>query len=151
MRALVVDDTEWKLEEIVSLVASEFPDIEMEQSDSYQSAVQKLVAWAPDLMLLDMSIPTYSEAKGSADRFRPFGGRDVLWEMKRRKLRCKVIIVTQFEYFPEDQSLTKRADLMREISGLFREIVLGHVVYGSLSSDWRSDLVNSIKKALSKI
>ncbi|CAN5682524.1 response regulator transcription factor [soil metagenome] len=147
MNVLIVDDTEWKLEEIRALVSSAFPEFNLLSSDSYQAAIPRILDDSPELILLDMSIPTYSDAHGSADRFRPFGGRDILWEMKRRKIESKVIIVTQFEYFPEDDNLTKRSDLMREISHLFRQWVVGDVVYGSLTSDWRADLIRLIKKA----
>jgi len=54
-----------------------------------------ILAEVPDLVLLDMSMPTFDMTdKDKGGRHRGFGGRDILEDIARRGASTKVVIVT---------------------------------------------------------
>ena len=90
---------------------------------------------------MDMSIPTFDGVDSSgANRHRPFGGKDVLQELKRMEMDIPVIVVTQYSVFGEgrDNITLHQLDenLKREFKGLYCEMI--H--FDASSMDWSAKL-----------
>ncbi|UVO73506.1 response regulator [Bacteroides thetaiotaomicron] len=61
MRILIVEDNQKKLDKLKEYISKEFPDYEITDRQSYNSATKEIVLNYKnyDLMLLDMSMQTY--------------------------------------------------------------------------------------------
>jgi CheY-like chemotaxis protein len=146
---LIIDDTDDKVEALVELLASICPGDANSICRSYQSGVSALVNGQFDLVVLDMSMPTFELSPGDqGGRFRPFGGRDILLEIKRLNLRTKVIIVTQFGLFggSSEKQVTLQ-QLKKDLDEQFHQNYLGAVHYDSTSAEWITPLKALIQKA----
>jgi len=67
-----------------------------------------------DLLVLDMSIPTFDTPDPSgANRHRPFGGKDILQELKRIQKKIPVVVMTQYSVFGEGRDNISLKELDR--------------------------------------
>ena len=95
-----------------------------------------------------MSIPTFETVKSSQNnRYRPFGGVDILKELQRRELRIPVIVVTQYSVFGEDRENITREDLDESLTEQFESIYQGMVYFDASSLDWIFRLRELLKEA----
>jgi hypothetical protein len=69
-----------------------------------------------------------------------FAGREILSQLKRRSVKCKVIVVTQFERFGETDRLMTLNELKKDMRRNFAENYVGTVFYQPAESGWREDL-----------
>lgn len=149
MHALIIEDDPKKSGEIRSLLGSIAASLHVLESRSYQSGVRQMLENLPGLVLLDMSMPTFdrtSSEKGG--KTRPYGGRDVLREMRRRQLKSRVIIVTGFETFGDPGHQKSLDELSVELSRDFADLYVGTVYYHPSRSEWRDRLGRLILQAL---
>jgi CheY-like chemotaxis protein len=148
-RILLVEDEAPKRENIRSLLQQMDLLDGVQEAHSVGSAVRALRSGQYDLVLLDMSLPTFDiEADASGGRPQGFGGVEVLRYMDRFRIKTPSIVVTAFEAFGEGG---KELDLQaleetvrRDHPGTFRDLVF----YNSMFSTWRDDLRQKIEKAL---
>lgn len=141
MRILIIEDDPNKLKQIILFVNENYPDIEIESSKSYQSGLKSIFLNKYDLILLDMSLPTYDISSGEDGyRFRKLAGQEILSELKRRKKNEKIIIVTQFETFGEGDNYIELKDLRKKMKLEFSDNYIGTVYYNPAQSEWKSKL-----------
>ena len=106
----------------------------------------------PDLVLLDMSLPTFEVAPGErGGRPQDFGGIAIMNFMEFEDIVVPVIVVTQYESFPtgngENTTLEEIASrASREHSSVF----LGLVYYSSVENSWKDMLRMLMKRVLLK-
>ncbi len=148
MRVLVVEDDDNKCEQLCSFLAEGYAPETIQRSGSYQSAVRAVLERTFDLVLLDMTIPTFDiSAEEPGGEIEGYGGRDFLEEADRLSLDIRVVLVTQFDRFGDkDNEMTLEeldAHLLRE----FPKIYLGAVFYSSAREGWRDDLQKKIRFA----
>jgi len=142
MHIHVADDETPKLDSILALVERVLPTARITTSRSVRSALKALRGEVPDLLLLDMSLPTFDVGQGEqGGRPQGFGGIEVLRYMDFYNVLCPVVIITQYEAFPENgrhvdlSSLSQR--LRAEHPGSFRDIIY----YGGSSHEvWQERL-----------
>lgn len=145
MKILLVEDDDNKRTLLTQFVGDSVPRAELVVARSLQSGMRKIRGEAADLVLLDMTLPTYDigpdEPGGST---HAFGGREFLRELRRFKLRVPVIVVTQFQTFgsgPESTTLAALdAELRRDFPGVYR----GSVYYHAAIQSWKDKLKNMI-------
>jgi CheY-like chemotaxis protein len=145
MKILIVDDYEEKLNEIERFLFSEFKNIEVSTNRSYQSGLKTILTTKHDLILLDMSMPTYDISKGEkGGQKKPFAGKEILRQMQRKKIIVPVIIITQFKTFGEAPNSLSLEELKNQLN-LFKnynETVF--YVYGNVM--WKKDLKKFINE-----
>lgn len=110
---------------------------------SVNSALDTLDENVPDLMLLDMSLPTIDvdiPNKESGGRAQGFGGIEVLRYMGFAGLACPTIVVTGYEVFPRESGDIGFSDLRNELKHDFPEIVQGVLHYNSTYETWKTEL-----------
>jgi len=151
MKILVVEDDEHKFRQVAEVLAQRLPQAQVIEAQSYRSGLGAAMAQHPDLVVLDMSLPTYDIGAGeSGGRPKTFGGRFILRELRRKGIQCKVIVVTQFPRFGEgDESMTL-AELDHELRAEFGAMYAGTIYYHPSQSDWRDELWRAIQRALGK-
>lgn len=145
---LIADDNCEKAEVIASAVASEFLGCTIEHSRSFNSTMKKLKSTVFDIILLDMSMPTFDDVEGNSSAIKPLAGRDVLSKLKYRKSPQKVIVVTQFDVFGRMTDTVSLKDLEENLHEQFPTNFLGCVYYDPRSSSWVEQLSKFIKESV---
>lgn len=141
MKILIIEDDLNKRQQLKALAESGVVTADVREESSYRGGVKALVDWKPDIVLLDMTLPTYDvTTTDSGGRTRIFGGRDVLTEMKRRSIVSKVVLVTQFENFGEADKRVTLPELSRELSLAFPGLFVDAVYYHASRADWKSQI-----------
>jgi DNA-binding NarL/FixJ family response regulator len=147
MRILIVDDDNNKLGQIHQFLAEILQGAQFVEARSYQGGLREVVRNTPDMMVLDMSMPTFDPAGGNS-RWRPFAGRDVLREMQRHKIHIPVVIVTQFENFGDGTSEKTLQELAAELARDFPLQYVGTVYYHAAQSQWKVELERHVRQRL---
>ena len=108
MNLLIIEDDMSKIKKIKSFIEDNYQEFSVNEAHSYQSGMKNVLNFKPDVILLDMSLPTYDVSpREQGGRPRSFGGRDILYEIKRKKMSSRAIIVTQFEDFRDEKESKK--------------------------------------------
>lgn len=105
MRVLLIEDNEHKKNLIFNFVNDEFPQIELGLKKSYNSGLRELITNDNySLILLDMSLPNYDIGAGeSGGDFESLAGEYLLNEMYRRDINIKVVIVTMYPNYVDEE------------------------------------------------
>lgn len=140
-KILIVDDDNYKRNNIISLLQNMSEDFEIIDEKALNPGLCRLFEEDFDVVLLDMSLPMFdlSESKN----FESFGGLIFLEEMKRKKTHIPTIIITQYEIFGEGSSQRTSSDIDEMCEAKFQNYK-GLIVYSSSNSDWKEMLVKMI-------
>ena len=142
MNIVLIEDDEHKRRQILLFMQEEFPSYSVSVSMSYTSGLQAVRRLEPDLVLLDMSLPNYDGDLGGTDggKFRSYGGRDILYQIKRRKIGSKVLIVTQYDTFASEANAKTLDTLVDELKQEFSGNFLDAVFYNASHDEWKTGL-----------
>ncbi len=143
-RLLLIEDDEYKATQIRNFLAKQGYELDLRMA--FQSGMRAVMQGSYDLLLLDMSIPTFDPAgvnRGS--RHRPFGGKDVLRELKRRELDIPVVVVTQYSVFGEGRENITLEELNGSLRDEFDGIYRGLVYFDASSLDWTLKLTEMLR------
>jgi DNA-binding NarL/FixJ family response regulator len=141
MRVLIVEDDDLKREGLLKVVIDKLGVVDVAQGTSFQSGLREVVQKVPDLILLDMSIPTFGHTRmESGGRVRPFGGYDFLFELDRREITTRVIVVTQFDSFGSGDEVQTLKEVSARMKIEFPELFVGAVFYQASESSWKREL-----------
>lgn len=146
MKILIVEDDSNKRSHLVRLVRETVPGVVIEERGSYQSGLAAALEDPFDLLILDMSMPTYDVRTGSGGTHRHFAGRDILRELQRKRRKTRAIIVTQFESFGSGGNRRTLDELKAELSALYADVYDSTVYYHAGQSDWREQLGRRIRE-----
>lgn len=92
-RVLIVEDDDFKVKDILAF----FPSWRSEVAKSVRDGVVSITEQSYDLIVLDMSLPTYEKTKRSGSgSSQAQGGLEILREIKASGDRTKLIIVSQY-------------------------------------------------------
>lgn len=119
--------------------------------ESFQSALRAIEANLPDLVILDMTLPTFDRKPNSREgRMRPLGGYDLMHKMKHRSITAAVIVVTQLEKFGEGEDEISFAEITSRCKREFPDFFLGSVYYDQGGLNWQNDLDALLKSFFSR-
>ncbi|UST89283.1 response regulator [Pseudomonas siliginis] len=110
---------------------------------SVNSALDNLDESTPDLVLLDMSLPTIDvdiPNKESGGRAQGFGGIEVLRYMSFMGMSCPTIVITGYEVFPREGGDIDIPELRKELIEDFPNIIHGVLHYNSTYETWKTEL-----------
>lgn len=145
MEILLVEDDEDKREQLI-LFVNENKLGRLTEVRSFQSGLAKIKTHIYDLILLDMSMPTFDiSANESGGRSQPFGGELLLFEMQRRGIVSKVIVVSQFELFGDGEDKISIEDLNNRLLDSFSENYIGIVQYSISYTSWKNKILDKLK------
>ena len=148
IQILIADDESPKLESLRDFVIASESRATVKTSRSVRSTLDELQCNTFDLLILDMSLPTFDVAPGEkGGRAQNLGGEEVLRYMEFYECECPVIIVTQFDHFFEGGrhvSLEQVAERLHvEHPNTFRRVI--HYA-GSTSPGWRAEVLRELKQ-----
>jgi CheY-like chemotaxis protein len=137
---LIVEDDENKRQYLADFVRDQIAGVAIDEARSYHSGLRRAVERSYDLVLLDMSMPTFDIAPGE-DGGRPqsLAGREILRQMDRRGLRLPVIVVTQLVRFGADETITA-SELDSQLRQAHPDTYRGMVYYDATLAGWKSEL-----------
>jgi len=141
MKVLIVDDDLNKVRQLTSFVRKEFPDAAIEERRSYQSGLKAAILSTPDIVVLDMTMPTFDVGgKEKGGRERRYAGLHILRQLRRKGVHTHVVIVTQFERFGEGDELITLDELREQLVKECDENYVSTIFYQAADSNWTDKL-----------
>ena len=153
MRILLLKKKKKKKEHLKSFIESIFNELQNEYciqfASSVNSALDRIEEEVPDLLILDMSLPTFDinlEKKEFGGNPQGFGGIEVLKNLKIDKVICKTLIITGYEAFSKKNSKpvdinTLKSDLLAK----YPEYIIDVLHFNSTYDTWKIKLKSSIE------
>lgn len=152
MTVLIVEDSEAKLSSIQALLEREFPLISIRTAASVRSAIDDLGAFRPDVIIADMSLPTYDiEERERGGTPRPFGGIEVFETLERDDVMVPVIVVTSYPLITDGYESLGLKELSKRLASDFPDTFEGTVYFDSAYSNWETEitrLMNNVRKKI---
>lgn len=137
MKILIVEDNHDKRKNIKLFFQKRIEDVSFGEAKSYSSGISEIYGRRWDLMILDMSLPTYDITHTeTGGEMKPVAGKEILRRMQNRKINTPVIIVTQFDVFGEKQ--VSLNSLNEEFRKKYSDIWQGTVSYDK--PNWQIEL-----------
>jgi len=147
MKILIIEDSDYKIQSLMTFLPTVGVCGEVQIAKSYQTGKKLLKEFCPDLVLLDMTLPTSERFDGQLEgRTRIFGGRDILAEMEFANIVSRVIIVTQFDSFGEPPDTINSKDLFQQLSAKYPQYFIGGVYFSNVDSTWQVQLRQLLKR-----
>lgn len=145
---LIVEDDDYKLESLQECLA-QFTEIEVTVCRSFTSAAKAIKRTTFDLILLDMSLPTF-DGGGAGDEgdAQGLGGKRLIRLCHEYGTLCATILVTQFSNYEDLGRTTSVAQLARELAEILDTLFMGTVRYNRASTEWKASLTSYLKAAL---
>ena len=94
-----------------------------------------------DIILLDISLPTYDKNNLSpGGNFRSFAGKEIARKIIRKKMKMKIIFITQYNSFSENRKSYNFQELKAELIKDCKDNFLGMIQFDSTKENWKIDL-----------
>ncbi len=145
MKILIVEDEEPKLKHICKFLEQLIPDADLHESRSVRSALLAFETETYDLIILDMSLPTF-DVSGVEPGGRPqgFGGTDLMRELDLCEKAVPVIVLTGYEAFTKAGGELGLAAMHEELAEEFPDFFCGILHFNSAYGDWQVKLAELI-------
>lgn len=141
MKILIIEDDKNKLQRIKEYLEKEGEKFTLFFANSYQAGLRLLETSEFDLLLLDMSLPSYDvTSTESGYKFRHFAGREIMEELTFLGKSLPVIIITAFDQFGEIGSQRTLRQLQEELAQEFKSMYAGVVFYSASEEIWKQQL-----------
>lgn len=143
MKILIVEDDQNKIKAIENYLKELIMDSKITLKKSYQSGLKEILSNQYDLIILDMTMPTFDRSPTeSGGKVLKYAGMEILRKMIRKKVYTFCIVVTQFDTFG---SKTLK-ELEKELEEKFKKNYCGTVSYNSISAIWKENLKDKIEE-----
>ncbi|MCM8732546.1 response regulator [Hephaestia sp. GCM10023244] len=141
-RILLVEDEAPKRHHIETLLKDLTPSARILFARSVNSALDVLETGAIDLLILDMSLPTFDVGERErGGRPQGFGGTEVLRNMAMSEIECPTVVITGYEGFlREGGSTVDLAQLRTELMDEFPKVLRAVLHYNSTFDEWKTVL-----------
>jgi CheY-like chemotaxis protein len=147
MKVLLIEDSARKEERLIRFFQRRYPQCLLKIGRSYQSGLRLIKAQSFDLILLDMTLPTYDATPSSRfGRPRPLGGYEIMRKMDREGIMSSVIVVTQLEHFGQGDQQYTFDQVKKMCLEDFPKTFCGAVFFGQSDSHWEGELMALIEK-----
>lgn len=142
---LLVEDEDPKLRHLQERLSYELPGATINVCRSVNSATDYLERSQPDLVILDMSLPTFdvTQTEGGG-RPQGFGGLEVLRYIAFNDLQCQVIVITGYEAFPKGDGQVNLSDLEAELVEEFSSTISAVLRFNSVYDLWKVELHDAL-------
>lgn len=138
---LVVEDNNSKIDSIDKLVTELAFDVTATYVMTPSEAINRLRKEKFDFLILDMSLPAYSEESHSIGSL---SGKQILQTMKHKKIFVPTVILTQWDVFGHHDNTISLNSLTEELVQKFEKFLLGVVFWDSSSDLWKKDISSYI-------
>jgi CheY-like chemotaxis protein len=147
LHVLIVEDSDAKLTSIRALLDREIKALSLSYAYSVRSAIDALMVRVPDLIVADMSLPTFDiERRERGGTPRPFGGIEVFEHLDRFDLPTPVIVVTSYPSLGDGANALNLDQLRVRLRTQFPINFRGAVYFDSAYSTWESELLTLLEQ-----
>lgn len=148
MKILIAEDENQKLAHIREWVCGFFKGADILIAKSVKAANEMLEDHSPEVMMLDMSLPTFEIGVGEpGGRPQGFGGVEVLRFADFLNLRVATFVITAFEGFENGSKTVDLAELRAKLADEHEGNFRGVVYYSGLGGDWGGELRRLVREA----
>lgn len=141
MNILIIEDNEFKRKKLYDFLINLEYISNIDTAFSYSSGLRKCLNNDYDLLILDMSMPTYDKnSTETGGRFRTYGGREIVRQLQRKKKIKSFIIVSQYPKFSENDETLSLEEIGNSLSETLSEEYIGLVFYDTSSAVWKAEL-----------
>ncbi len=141
MKILLIEDDSKKSHVLVDFLQKIIEPEFLVVKESYQSGLKEIMSSKFDLLLLDMSIPTYTKTPyETGGAYQKFGGYLILKELKRKARLLPTILVTMFDDFGEGEGSISIGSLDESLKKEFDPEFVGSIFYHARENKWRDHL-----------
>ena len=143
MKILIIEDDKNKSSQVIERLNSQYSNLTFSEKRSFQQGVKSLRNSSFDLLLLDMTLPTFDiDTNSGGGKIRNFAGREILEEMLQREINLKTIIITQYESFGEEQiTISQMRNILKE---KYHKNFIEIIYYISSSKSWFENLTKLV-------
>lgn len=147
MKALLVEDDEFKKNAIRQEISQLGLDIIFEVEKSVQGAIESIKNHEHfDLILLDMALPSHNLIRGKGAPVSMLsGGMEVIMELGYMNRKDKIIVLTQYPEIEIDQTLYSLTEAQEIIETEYEVSLLGIIRFKRETDDWKKSLIEKIK------
>jgi DNA-binding NarL/FixJ family response regulator len=147
MHLLLIEDDPNKAEQIGNFITSIYPNACMTVCRAFQSGLREAVQGTYDVILLDMTMPTYEVGpREPGGRERRYAGREILRQLERRSRKVQVVVITQYEQFEENGEIVTLSELVGFLKRDYSDIFTGAVFYQAANTSWMDQLRSILLK-----
>lgn len=147
MNILVVEDDQFKYSKIEGILEKIFPGAKLIHHDNVSSATLYLKISTPELIILDMSLPSHPAIAGKGSPISmPAGGIEVILELRYlRKTAIPIFVLTQYpdvEIENEYYSINDSAQTIKDFFGMQSVSV---TLYDNDSEEWMHKFIYQLE------
>ena len=140
-KILLVEDNDYKRGRILDYISSEYPSVVVVEARSYTSGKEAIELQKFDLLLLDVSLPTYDKTPSEGDgRFRTFGGRELARKAIKAIDQVPILFITQYKSFSDKGSSYTFEELVSVLAKDCGASFKGAVFFDTSVSTWKESL-----------
>jgi CheY-like chemotaxis protein len=141
-RILFIEDDEPKLVQVLEFLEELSCHFSVTVAKSLSSACKEIDGGTFDVVLLDMSLPTFDGGKtaNASGRQRTYGGKDILMYLWETETEVKVYVITQFKDFPGEKGAIDLPELHAQLGRDFPTLYCDHVYFEHNSDSWKEKL-----------
>lgn len=144
MKIQIAEDENQKLDHIRDFAESLFKNSKIVVSKSVRSAFEILEDYRPQILFLDMSLPTFEIGSGEpGGRPQGFGGIEVMRYADSLDLDVAIFVITAYEGFEEGHKAVDLTELKQKLETEHGARFKGIVYYGGLGGEW-SEMLKSL-------
>ena len=143
MNICVVEDDDYKVQDIICILKNVFPDSLVDSFETYRSGSHAVFSKPWDLIVLDMQLPLYPEA--TDERRYSFAGERILRKIEREGLETPVVMITQYTTFSEYVDEVNFESLVERLRKHCPRSFVGAIQYVYGQTAWRVEFENLLK------
>lgn len=138
---LLIEDDDYKAKQIIDFLKTKAYEVDL--AKAYNSGMKKIVNNKYDMALIDMTIPSFEiSPEHPTSRIRKYGGKDIIFEIDRREIDLKAIVITQYKVFDDGEKTLELLD--QELYYEFPLLYKGIIYYNSSAMDWQDKLIEKL-------
>ncbi|MGN5648934.1 response regulator [Bacillus sp. Brlt_9] len=140
MNILIIEDDPNKAKQLNEFFSniSGFESITIKRS--YKTGLKEILGNEYHFLVLDMSMPTFDiSTEAGGGKVMHFGGKEILRQLKRKKVSIPTVVVTQFESFGEEKKMTLDK-LKEELKQEFSDNYIKTIYYNPAGIEWKHEL-----------
>lgn len=147
MNILVIEDNQLKRDKLCGFLSSSF-DVTLFEAASYNSGLKALLNRNFDLLVLDMSMPTFDRTTAtSGGRFRALAGKEIAVRLKKEGRLIPFVVVTGYSDFSvnaENLSISQIDEILKTLGDEYK----GCVFFDAVESVWKEQLMEIIGRTV---
>ncbi|PIF90563.1 response regulator receiver domain-containing protein [Acidovorax sp. 62] len=148
---LIVEDDDYKLESLQECL-HQFDLLDIKVCRSFTSAAKAIKRTKFNLILLDMSLPTFDGGGASEEgEAQGLGGKRLIRLCNEYGNLCPTILVTQFSNYEDFGKTASVSELADELKMILNDLFIGTVRYNRASTDWKDNLNSYLVAVLKKM